>query len=211
MTFFAFYGAVIKILGKWCNKHQSLWRQFKTCGSWKHLCHSCFSPASTKQLLPGTKTYHEAKPEASPDHLQWILLAPRTLPLRQGLWQQVAVCIAQKTDLLLFLGAAGSQNTVLKPETKWQECPVTICTAECLETDRKNDTIIQFVIQFSVTSHSLILKGSRLVSSQPYFSAVFSDLHNSADDVTCTLLTESFAKQPSHTSKPNSNSLKSCL
>jgi len=29
-----------------------------------------FSPASTKQLLPGTKTYHEAKPEASPDHLQ---------------------------------------------------------------------------------------------------------------------------------------------
>lgn len=76
---------------------------------------------------------------------------------------------------------------------------------------QKNDTIIQFVIQFSVTSHSLILKGSRLVSSQPYFSAVFSDLHNSADDVTCILLTESFAKQPSHTSKPNSNSLKSCL
>lgn len=131
--------------------YKSLWKRFKVRGFYKHLDGSCFffPPVSTKQLLPGTKICHEAKPEASSGHLQWILLAPRILPLKQGLWQQVAVCIAQKTDLLLFLGAAESQNTVLKPQTKWQECPVTICTARCVfRKPTQNYTGIQFDVQF---------------------------------------------------------------
>lgn len=173
MTFFAFYGPVIKILGKWCNKHQSLWRQLKTCGSWKHLCHSCFFSSVHQTIITWHQNLSWGKARSQSRSSAMNFARSKNSSTKAGSLTTGGGLYSTKDRSAFISGCCRKPKDCIKTRDQVAGMPSYHLHCWTFGNGQKNDTIIQFVIQFSVTSHSLILKGSRLVSSQPYFSGYF--------------------------------------
>lgn len=190
--YFVFYSAVIKILDKRRNKStsKSLFRQLKTCGFWKHLHHSCFFSSVCKTIITWHQNLSWGKARSQSRSSAMNLARSKNSSTKAGSLTTGGGLYSTKDRSALISGCCRKPKHCIKTRDQVAGMPSSHLHCWISGNWQKNYTIIQSVIQFSGNFPFSNTQIKNSVSSQPYFSAVFSDLHNSADDVTCTLLTK---------------------